>query len=80
MDSTDTEASFLNLHLSISNRFVSSKIRNYSDFYIVNFACLNGDALVPFLMAFTSLNLFGMQECLVICQHHENMPIQFQPP
>ena len=42
----DTEAPFLDLHLSISNGFVSSKIcdkRNDFDFDIVNFPFLDGD-------------------------------------
>ena len=43
---SDTEAPFLDLHLSISNGFVSSKIydkRNDFDFDIVNFPFLDGD-------------------------------------
>ena len=43
---SDTEAPFLDLHLSISNGFVSSKIydkRNDIDFDIVNFPLLDGD-------------------------------------
>ena len=43
---TDTEAPFLDLHLSISNGFVSSKIydkRDDFDFDIVNFPFLDGD-------------------------------------
>ena len=43
---SDTEASFLDLHLSISNGFVSSKIydkRENFDFYIVNFPFLDGN-------------------------------------
>ena len=42
----DTEAPFLDLHLSISNGFVSSKIydkHNDFDFDIVNFSFLDGD-------------------------------------
>ena len=42
----DTEAPFLDLHLSISNGFVSSKIydkRDDFDFDIVNFPFLDGD-------------------------------------
>ena len=45
-NSTDTEAQFLDLHLSISNGFVSSKIydnRDDFDFDIVNFPFLDGD-------------------------------------
>ena len=45
-NTSDTEAPFLNLHLSISNRFISSKSygkRNDFDFKIVNFPFLDGD-------------------------------------
>ena len=45
-DTYDTEAPFLDLHLSISNGFVSSKIydkRDDFDFDIVNFPFLDGD-------------------------------------
>ena len=45
-NTSDTEASFLDLHLSISNGFVSSKIydkRDDFDFDIVNFPFLDGD-------------------------------------
>ena len=45
-NTSDTEAPFLDLHLSISNGFVSSKIyekRDDFDFYIVNFPFLDGD-------------------------------------
>ena len=45
-NTSDTEAPFLDLHLSISNGFVSSKIydkRDYFDFNIVNFPILDGD-------------------------------------
>ena len=43
---SDTEASFLDLHLSISNGFVNTKIydkRDDFDFDIVNFSYLDGD-------------------------------------
>ena len=43
---SDTEASFLDLHLSISDSFVKSKIydkRDDFDFDIVNFPFLDGD-------------------------------------
>ena len=46
VNTTDTEAPFLDLHLSISNGFVSSKIydkRDDFDFVIVNFPFLDGD-------------------------------------
>ena len=45
-NNSDTEAPFLDLHLSISNGFVSSKIydnRDDFDFDIVSFPFLNGD-------------------------------------
>ena len=45
-NSTYTETTFLDLHLLISNGFVSSKIydkRDDFDFDIVNFSFLNGD-------------------------------------
>ena len=45
-NTSDTEASFLELHLSISNGFVSSKIYDKHDdfdFDIVNFPFLDGD-------------------------------------
>ena len=45
-NTSDTEASFLDLHLSISNGFVSSKIydkRDDFDFDKVNFPFLDGD-------------------------------------
>ena len=43
-NTSDTEAPFLNLHLSISNDFVSSKIYDKrDDFDIVNFLFLDGD-------------------------------------
>ena len=46
VNTADTEAPFLDLHLSISNGFVSSKIydkRDDFDFDIVNFPFLDGD-------------------------------------
>ena len=45
-NTSDTEAPFLDLHLSISNGFISSKIydkRDDFDFDIVNFSFLDGD-------------------------------------
>ena len=45
-NTSDTDAPFLDLHLSISNGFVSSKIydkRNDFDFDIVDFPFLDGD-------------------------------------
>ena len=49
-DTSDTEAPFLDLHLSISNGFVSSKTydkRDDIDFDIVNFLFLDGDVPRP---------------------------------
>ena len=43
---SDAEASFMNLHLSISDGFVKTKIydkRDHFDFDIVNFPFLDGD-------------------------------------
>ena len=45
-NTSDTEAAFLDLHLSISNDIVSTKIydkRDDFDFEIVNFPILDGD-------------------------------------
>ena len=45
-NTSDTEATFLDVRLSISNGFVSSKIYDKHDdfdFYIVNFPFLDGD-------------------------------------
>ena len=64
-NTSDTEAPFLDLHLSISNGFVSSKIydkRDDFDFDIVNFSFLDGLPLTGFIF----LNLFGLLECLVM--------------
>ena len=47
VNTSDTEATFLDLHLSISNDIVSTKIYNKHDdfdFDIVNFPFLDGDA------------------------------------
>ena len=69
-NTSDTEAPFLDLHLSISNGFVSSKIydkRADFDSDIVNFPVLDGD--VPRSTSygvFIFLNLFGLLECLVM--------------
>ena len=69
-NTSDTEAPFLDLHLSISNGFVSSKIydkRDDFDFDIVNFPFL-GMVTFPVLplTGFIFLNLFGLLECLVM--------------
>ena len=68
-NTSDTEAPFLDLHLSILNGFVSSKIydkRDAFDFDIVNFPFLDGDDPVLPPTGFTFLNLFGLLECLVM--------------
>ena len=68
-NTSDTEAPFLDLHLSISNGFVSSKIYDKRDdfvFDIVNFPFLDGDVPVLPLTGFIVLNLFGLLECLVM--------------
>ena len=46
VDTSDTEAAFLDLHLSISNDILSTEIydkRDKFDFEIVNFPILDGD-------------------------------------
>ena len=55
-NTADTEAPFLDLHLCISNGFVSSKIFH---FWMVTFPVLH-------LTGFIFLNLFGLLECLVM--------------
>ena len=63
----DTEARVLDLHLSISYRFVSSKIYNKRDgFDIVNFLFWMGTFHVLPLTVFTFLNLFNLLWCLVM--------------
>ena len=42
-NTSDTDAAFLDLHLSISNDIVSTKIYDDFDFDIVNFPFLDGD-------------------------------------
>ena len=68
-NTSDTEAPFLDLHVSISNGFVSFKIydkRDDFDFDTVNFPFLDGDVPVLPLTKFIFLNLFGLLECLVM--------------
>ena len=68
-NTSDTEAPFLDLHLSISNGFVSSKIydkRDDFDFDIVNFPFWMVTFPVLPLTGSTFLNLFGLLECLVM--------------
>ena len=62
---SDAEASFLDLHLSVSNDIVSTKIydKRYNfDFEIVNFPCLGGDAprftsYGVYILSFLNLNI-----------------------
>ena len=66
---SDTEASFLDLHLSISDGLVQTKIydkRDDFDFDIVNFPFLDGDFLVRHPMVFIFLSLFDLLECPVM--------------
>ena len=68
-NASDTEAPILDLHLSISNGFVSFKTyekRDEFDFDIVNFPFLDTEFPVRSLTAFTFLNLFDLLECLVM--------------
>ena len=58
---------FLDLHLSISNGFVSSKIydtRDDFDFDVVNFPFLDGDVPRRPLMECIFLNLLDLLECV----------------
>ena len=60
---------FLDLHLTISNSFVSSKIYDKHgnfDFDIVNFLFVDGMFLLLQLMGFIYLSLFSLLECLVM--------------
>ena len=60
-NNSDTEAAFLDLHLSVSNDIVSTKIydtRDDFDFEIVNFLFLDLDVLAPHPMESISLNAF----------------------
>ena len=68
-NTADTETAFLDLHLSISNDIVSTKIydnREEFDFEIVNFPFLDGDVLALHPMESISLNSFVLLEHLAI--------------
>ena len=68
-NSSDTEAPFLDLNLSITNGIVSSKIYDkwdYFNFEIVNFPFLDGDVLAPLPMVYIFLSLFVLQECVLV--------------
>ena len=63
---TDTEAPFLDLHLSVANGFVSSKIYDKrDDFDFENFPFLDGKFLVV-LTVYTFLNLLGLLESAIM--------------
>ena len=67
----DTEAAFLDLHLSISDNIVTTKIYDKRDFEIVNFPFLDGDVprstfLALHSMESISLNSFVLLEHLAI--------------
>ena len=58
-NTTDTETSFLDLHLPVSNDIVPTKIydkRDDLDFEIVNFPFLDGDVPLSYPMEFIFLN------------------------
>ena len=69
---SDTEVPFLDLHLSVANGFVSSKIydkRDEFDFDIVNFPFLDGD--VPRRASYgvyTFRHLLGLLESAIMLQ------------
>ena len=68
---SDTEAPFLDLHLSVANGFVSSKIydkRDDFDFDIVNFLFWMVTFLVVLLMVYTFRNLLGLLESAIMLQ------------
>ena len=66
---SDTEAPFLDLHLSVTNGYVSSKIydkRDDFDFDIVNFPFWMVTFLFVLLMVYTFLNLLGLLESAIM--------------
>ena len=68
-NASDTDAAFLDLHLSISNDIVSTKIydkRDAFDFEIVIFPFLDGDVFVLHPMESISLNSFVLLEHLAM--------------
>ena len=68
-NSSDTEAPFLDLNLSITNGIVSSKIYDKRDdvnFEIVNFPYLDGDVLALLPMVYILLSLFVKLECALM--------------
>ena len=68
---SDTEAPFLDLHLSVANGIVSSKIydkRDDFDFDIVNFPFWMVTFLVVLLMVYTFRNLLGLLQSAIMLQ------------
>ena len=68
-NSSDTEAPFLDLNLSITNCIVSSKIYDKRDdfnFEIVNFSMEMFLAPLPMVYIFLSLLVFVLQECVLM--------------
>ena len=68
-NSSDTEAPFLDLNLSITNGIVSSKIydkRGDFNFEIVNFSMEMFLAPLPMVYIFLSLLVFVLQECVLM--------------
>ena len=65
-NTTDTETPFLDLHLSIANGFVSSRIYDKRDgFDIVNFLFWMVTFLAMLLMLYTFRNLLGLLESAI---------------
>ena len=68
-NSSDTEAPFLDLNLSITNGIVSSKIYDIQDDYnfeIINFPFLDEDVLALLPMVYLFLSLFLLLECVLM--------------
>ena len=68
-NSSDTEAQFLDLNLSITNGIVSSKIYDKRDdfnFEIVNFSFLDGDVPRSPPMVYIFLSLSVLLECVLM--------------
>ena len=68
-NSSDTEAPFLDLNLSITNGIFSSKTYDKRDDYnfeIVNFPFLDGDVPRPLPMVYIFLSLFVLLECVLM--------------
>ena len=68
-NSSDNEAQFLDLNLSITNGIVSSKIYDKRDdfnFETVNFLFLDRDVPAPLPMMYLFLSLFVLLECVLM--------------